>query len=1012
MKPKFHAIGEAIARALAGSGLRFVGVEDARVALTIVEKGGKWCVTSEDGSHNFGCYPSEVEAKKRLGQVEMFDRMGMSDDEAATAEADGEAADGDDFEEIRAALIEAKRALEAGDEAAIKNAVETLSRYEPVLKGTALREEYDPDLHPRGPDGKWASAGGGSLTSRGKQALRSIGNWVVENPDKVIAIVTAIHAVSNLVQAGNLGKVAQAAKKGLVAGLDEAIGSLPRAGRTRAEAVTTRFSLTPVPLQMSKDDPKRFVVQIAAAGLTEPTKIVQGGRERVVRVYLSPEILRAAAPMYEGKPLNMFTIQFGDTNHAPMPAREVGAKLGGVFGNSVGVLTKPDFIEGAGRHGLGALQAEAVITRPEIETALVRLAKQGLIHTVRLSFDIDGDIEDTGIPNQVRMTSIRQVLSVDIVTNDAADGGFVRLAAAKEVTAMNDELKALLRHLAGRADMVLDDKGGGKTALQAAEARIPAAHASATAIKALFAKASAAIDGDDYAAAGQMLAEAKRLLDTAAAPAPTQGSASASQVATEAARLAAEAVTKTIMAELDKERTLRRKAEFNVRISASGLSPAGQAVLRTQFAEGAEITDESWTKAISGVNAVANESAARLAMSATARSIITVGVDERKKCEIAVMRMMGALTPEQEKEFKDIPACRGLHDAMVLWGHDPVCQTPGIEGVKFDPMVSPVAAIRASLALADFPVLLGTAMNTRLSLRFNDMPKYYREIAQIKSLDDFREQKVVRRYGFEDLATRTGGEDSDFKVVAVTENAGEQGSEAYTPDERGLIFRITRKVIKNDSIGLIRDNVDELARAAWRSINRFAMDLLIGWNGAIVNGVAMSDTNTIYHAAHTNLQTVALSYTSALSMRVAMAKQAEFLKGAAAGQAVGLGLTLSKLFVPDDLEPESLIISTTPLKPNTNLNDINPIKDWKLDIVRIPTAFWRGKVDMVVGTCNPKIHETAVIGFVDGAEDPLIVTQQVETVGNTFTARNWSYRASHERGGVMGDWRGVAALIP
>ena len=41
----------------------------------IREKDGQWCVYGEDGKKSFGCYDTEVEAKKRLAQVEMFKRI-------------------------------------------------------------------------------------------------------------------------------------------------------------------------------------------------------------------------------------------------------------------------------------------------------------------------------------------------------------------------------------------------------------------------------------------------------------------------------------------------------------------------------------------------------------------------------------------------------------------------------------------------------------------------------------------------------------------------------------------------------------------------------------------------------------------------------------------------------------------------------------------------------------------------------------------------------------------------
>ena len=60
----------------------------------IVEENGRYCVYSEDGDRNFGCYDSLAEAQRRLGQVESFDDDDSDDDmnmsKAATKREDGE----------------------------------------------------------------------------------------------------------------------------------------------------------------------------------------------------------------------------------------------------------------------------------------------------------------------------------------------------------------------------------------------------------------------------------------------------------------------------------------------------------------------------------------------------------------------------------------------------------------------------------------------------------------------------------------------------------------------------------------------------------------------------------------------------------------------------------------------------------------------------------------------------------------------------------------------------------
>lgn len=52
----------------------------------IIQRDGQWCVTSRDGSRDFGCYPNEAEAKVRLGQVEAAkDTKKSSDDDTFVA---------------------------------------------------------------------------------------------------------------------------------------------------------------------------------------------------------------------------------------------------------------------------------------------------------------------------------------------------------------------------------------------------------------------------------------------------------------------------------------------------------------------------------------------------------------------------------------------------------------------------------------------------------------------------------------------------------------------------------------------------------------------------------------------------------------------------------------------------------------------------------------------------------------------------------------------------------------
>jgi hypothetical protein len=59
---------------------------DFAIGKVVVERDGEFCVTSEDGSRSFGCYPSEREANSRLAEIESSKEM----NKATTKREDGE----------------------------------------------------------------------------------------------------------------------------------------------------------------------------------------------------------------------------------------------------------------------------------------------------------------------------------------------------------------------------------------------------------------------------------------------------------------------------------------------------------------------------------------------------------------------------------------------------------------------------------------------------------------------------------------------------------------------------------------------------------------------------------------------------------------------------------------------------------------------------------------------------------------------------------------------------------
>lgn len=172
-------------------------------------------------------------------------------------------------------------------------------------------------------------------------------------------------------------------------------------------------------------------LEIVQEGNTWKVTIIKAGRSLNGNLY-TPEVLKAAADKFEGRPLQAFDVADGILGHLPIKVQNF--LKGGLLKATVGMLKGVRWDDAA-----NGLVAEAVITSPWLVKILAGIseAMKGPIRTFGLSISAaaDANRDDQG----QAISAIRWVDSVDIVTTPAAGGEFTRALEALMETADMDE---------------------------------------------------------------------------------------------------------------------------------------------------------------------------------------------------------------------------------------------------------------------------------------------------------------------------------------------------------------------------------------------------------------------------------------------------------------------------------------------------------------------------------------------------------------------------------------------
>lgn len=657
---------------------------------------------------------------------------------------------------------------------------------------------------------------------------------------------------------------------------------------------------------------------------------------------------------------------------------EGGRRFGRSMNDLAGFIKHPQPVllaagQEAAAEPLFGIAGTAIVTKPEVREALLDAWQEGNPDLFGLSHVVD--TENTAVRTAeggyYDVKRILAVKSVDFVTNPAAGGRVLQLVASDSVSPTLHEDLTMLKQLieaikaSGRADLI-------------------------TKLEALGAEPSA----DAVVAIHQQLVEAQR----AAAPATTSEAVRPQPAASQAGPVVT--VEEAELLELRRDGA----AHFlESSLAGCALPDQVKAHLRKRFTKTlSEATRATLPSKADITSAIAEQvelfgqlAEAKVVLPATGVSRIEVTQGRRDKVVAAFDAFFGVkqegVDSAGQAILKLLPHSRAVSFRNLYVEVTGDAQVSG--------RVSEATRLTESLDSTTFDQILGDSITRRMLAEYAaiSQAQWRNTIAEVVSVNDFRQQRRMRFGGYPNLSVVSQG----APYPALTSPTDEEAT--YTPAKRGGTEQITREMILNDDVGVIRRIPVRLARAASQTLYEFVFDFL-RTNPTIYDAVALAA------AGHNNnLSTTALSATQLTTLRNRIKTMTDMSNGKR------LGLSAKFLWVPTELEELAFQITMAARAvPDSNLaaqaEPSAPNFIQKIGIEARVVDYW---TDINNYWVTADVSQTPMIeiGFVGGREEPELFLQDQPNVGSMFSHDQLTYKIRHEYGGGVVDYRGFAGGI-
>ena len=258
---------------------------------------------------------------------------------------------------------------------------------------------------------------------------------------------------------------------------------------------------------------------------------------------------------------------------------------------------------------------------------------------------------------------------------------------------------------------------------------------------------------------------------------------------------------------------------------------------------------------------------------------IHIGRERRDKLQASLDLMIGYEPDEAEKaDYNELDGFTSLKEAYIAFTGDTA-------------ITGRYAPSRMKEATEDsFSYALGYTINRKMLKEYKSLPELWRKIANTVPVKDFKMHELIRWGGFGILPDVTGlgarttqGTPVDTATPTYPELGFPQDTEQlYGVGTKGGIVTLTRRMIIDDDLNVLRQIPTKIARSANRTLNQFVFDIMLNWSATGINtGVKWANATgtanqvALYIAAHNNYSTTALGFDALNTLLTSMYNQGE-----------------------------------------------------------------------------------------------------------------------------------------
>ncbi len=216
----------------------------------------------------------------------------------------------------------------------------------------------------------------------------------------------------------------------------------------------------------------------------------------------------------------------------------------------------------------------------------------------------------------------------------------------------------------------------------------------------------------------------------------------------------------------------------------------------------------------------------------------------------------------------------GLKEAYVAFHPEDSNITGNVDRLKH------LKRLSEAITTGDFTYALSTSMTKKIFRISQKQPFIFAPIVNEVPVSDFKQQQRVKWGGWSTLPTIT----EDAAYTDLYEPKDEQAT--YTPGTKGGYVSVSRKSIKNDDLGFLKQIPTKLANAGKRTLSRDVANLLLA------NGTYTPTNSTVFSTLFKNFAAQSMSYDALTDSLDGISEQKERGAAQAAGTATSATSTV------------------------------------------------------------------------------------------------------------------------